>query len=570
MMLVVLLLLLLLITPTLALENSVTIKAVAVTSDDYRGVTINITVTVGKGSGKVFLSAGPLTEIDMQGSARLAAITACDLLGLDFMDYNFFYEIKADAPIVGGPSAGAVMTVATIVALKNLTLREDVFMSGTIYPDGFIGPVGGLKQKLEAVASSGGKVFLIPEGQRVTYYEEIVVKRIGIVNLISKVYKQVDLVEYGKQLGVDVHEVFTVNDALKFYTGFEIRRNETYQILYDYSKLLKILAEEMRKRAESIKDQEMVIQAEEDYLKGSYYTATSKYFQALVQARYREYLNKIADAQQFDREMNLIRSEIEYLKDFLKEAKLGINSLQIIAAAEERIGESELLIYKAQNSRNDREALYNLALAKERVESAKVWLTLLEFIEKDYEVSKEELRRRAECYVTQASSMIVYAQSLGGSDVFLSRSLDSFKISRNLFSENLYAGAAFSAINSIVISSLSIERGVEEKVDFAREKAISAIGEAEKVIVPVLPAAYFEYAENLENKQLKLMYYKMAESLSKLLTIVARGHSEVEVVQTKYEPKKLEDKYEKREIPGFEILLVIIALILVYKLKRFN
>lgn len=569
-MLVVLLLLLLLITPTLALENSVTIKAVAVTSDDYRGVTINITVTVGKGSGKVFLSAGPLTEIDMQGSARLAAITACDLLGLDFMDYNFFYEIKADAPIVGGPSAGAVMTVATIVALKNLTLREDVFMSGTIYPDGFIGPVGGLKQKLEAVASSGGKVFLIPEGQRVTYYEEIVVKRIGIVNLISKVYKQVDLVEYGKQLGVDVHEVFTVNDALKFYTGFEIRRNETYQILYDYSKLLKILAEEMRKRAESIKDQEMVRQAEEDYLKGSYYTATSKYFQALVQARYREYLNKIADAQQFDREMNLIRSEIEYLKDFLKEAKLGINSLQIIAAAEERIGESELLIYKAQNSRNDREALYNLALAKERVESAKVWLTLLEFIEKDYEVSKEELRRRAECYVTQASSMIVYAQSLGGSDVFLSRSLDSFKISRNLFSENLYAGAAFSAINSIVISSLSIERGVEEKVDFAREKAISAIGEAEKVIVPVLPAAYFEYAENLENKQLKLMYYKMAESLSKLLTIVARGHSEVEVVQAKYEPKKLEDKYEKREIPGFEILLVIIALILVYKLKRFN
>ena len=89
----------------------VNIKAVAVkTGEKPEGATIDITVTITLGSGKVFVSTTPYTEIDMQGSAQLAALTACDLLGMDFMKYNFFYEIRAEAPIVGGPSAGAVMT----------------------------------------------------------------------------------------------------------------------------------------------------------------------------------------------------------------------------------------------------------------------------------------------------------------------------------------------------------------------------------------------------------------------------------------------------------------------------
>ncbi|MCS7121251.1 MAG: serine protease-like protein [Archaeoglobaceae archaeon] len=568
-----LILLLLLINSALALEgNSVTVKAVAVTSDGSKGVTIDITVTVSKGTGKVFVATGPMTEIDMQGSARLAAVTACDLLGIDFMDYNFFYEIQADAPIVGGPSAGAVMTVATIAALKNLTLRNDVFMTGTIYPDGFVGPVGGLKQKLEAAAYSGGKIFLIPEGQRISYVEETVVRRVGIVNVISKVYKQVDLVEFGKQIGVEVYEVYTINDALKFYSGFEIRQKEVYLTTYDYSEILKKLAEEMRKRTENIKSPQalnLIKQAEEDYLKGNYYTATSKYFQALVQARYQEYLEKILNAQQFDREVELIREEINSLKEYLKAAKLGINSLQIIAAAEERIGEAELLLYKAQNARNDNEALYNLAFAKERVESAKVWLSLLNVLKGDYEINKDELRKRAEFYITQAASMIVYAQSLGGSGNFLSMAVDSFRVARNLFSEGMYAGAAFSAIDSIVSSSLSIERDIYEKMNFTRERAKSAIGEAESVITPILPAAYFEYAENLENIYIKFMYYKMSERLAKLLTVMTKGHGEAEIVQATYVPKQQtkvdQIKKEIKEIPGFEIFLALTVLFLAYK-----
>ncbi len=88
-----LVLMLILITPAGAqFENAqkADIKAVAVTSGDQpTGVVINISVIVTPGDGRVFVSTTPYTEIDMQGSAQLAAITACDLLGMDFTKYDF-------------------------------------------------------------------------------------------------------------------------------------------------------------------------------------------------------------------------------------------------------------------------------------------------------------------------------------------------------------------------------------------------------------------------------------------------------------------------------------------------
>ena len=47
--------------------------AVAQTENGYVGVTSTVTVTIqSNGSGRVFVDTLPLTQIDMQGSARLA------------------------------------------------------------------------------------------------------------------------------------------------------------------------------------------------------------------------------------------------------------------------------------------------------------------------------------------------------------------------------------------------------------------------------------------------------------------------------------------------------------------
>ncbi|MBO8179662.1 MAG: serine protease-like protein [Archaeoglobus sp.] len=574
-----LILMLVLITPAGAqFENAqkASIKAVAVTSGDQpTGVVINISVIVTPGDGRVFVSTTPYTEIDMQGSAQLAAITACDLLGIDFTKYDFFYTIEAEAPIVGGPSAGGVMTVATIAALKNLSIRDDVYMTGMIYPDGYIGPVGGLKYKLEAAAKNGAKIFLIPQGQRITYVEEKKVRRVGIISYIEVEYQELDLVEYGKQIGVNVYEVATINDALKFFTGFEIKHPEGQFNIGSYSTILKKLADRMKSSLDEISatndDAEKLIEkANQYYNEGKYYTATSTYFQAKILKRYEEYRNKIITAQQFDEEVEKIQNEIDQMKNYLSEESVGVNSLQIIAAAQERVAEAENLLEDAKNARTDDEALQNLAYAKERVESAKVWLSILPDLKNDYEVSPEVLKRRAEFYVTEASSLLIYASSLNGNEYLINEGFDSLETAKRLLSEGLYAGAAFMALNSITDASLSIEvtyGKIDDKVQGAREAAMVAISEAEKSLFPVLPAAYFEYAENLDNPYVKLMYYKLSMRLAKLLSLMVSSGGVKELVHAEFNPYTYSTPSSGKstierviETPGFEGLAAAISI----------
>ncbi len=565
-----------------AFEVEKSIKAVAVTSGDSpSGVVINITVSISSGSGRVFVSTSPFTEIDMQGSAQLSALTACDLLGIDFTKYDFFYIIESDAPIVGGPSAGAVMTIATIAALKNLSLNKDVYMSGMIYPDGFIGPVGGLNYKLEAVARDGGKIFLIPHGQKVVLVQEKVVKKVGLINIISSSYRELDLVEYGKKLGVEVYEVATINEALKYFTGFEIKKRETSFRISEYSGILKTLADRMRESVAELENyktgeaQKILNQAESDYIAGNYYSATSKYFNAKILMRYEMYRKTLISGQQFDEEVNRIRGEISDLRSYLKNEPLGINSIQIIAAAQERVAEAEKSLEAATYSKNFSEALQNLAYAKERLNSAKVWLSILHVFKEDYQLNSTEIKKRAEFYINQANSVIVYASSLQAYSDLLDNAYESLETAKMLYGDGQYAGAVFLALDAITQASLSIEASygdVSMKLNERRENAKVALSEAEDVSYPVLPAAYFEFAETAQNAYVKLMYYSLAERIAKFIALVAGSGEERQLTHAEFrEVPTTPSKSAIKEIlktPGFEGVLAVAALILAFTAIR--
>ena len=573
--------LILAISSSSAFEVEKSIKAVAVTSGDSpSGVVINITVSISSGSGRVFVSTSPFTEIDMQGSAQLSALTACDLLGIDFTKYDFFYIIEADAPIVGGPSAGAVMTIATIAALKNLSLNKDVYMSGMIYPDGFIGPVGGLNYKLEAVARDGGKIFLIPHGQKVVLVQEKVVKKVGLINIISSSYRELDLVEYGKKLGVEVYEVATINEALKYFTGFEIKKRETSFRISEYSGILKTLADRMRESVAELENyktgeaQKILNQAESDYSAGNYYSATSKYFNAKILMRYEMYRKTLISGQQFDEEVNRIRGEISDLRSYLKNEPLGINSIQIIAAAQERVAEAEKSLEAATYSKTFSEALQNLAYAKERLNSAKVWLSILHVFKEDYQLNSTEIKKRAEFYINQANSVIVYASSLQAYSDLLDNAYESLETAKMLYGDGQYAGAVFLALDAITQASLSIEASygdVSIKLNERRENAKVALSEAEDVSYPVLPAAYFEFAETAENAYVKLMYYSLAERIAKFIALVAGSGEERQLTHAEFQEVPTTPKSAIKEIlktPGFEGVLAVAALILAFTAIR--
>lgn len=78
--------------------------------------------------------------------------------------FDFPLRVTIDSGEVGGPSAGLAFTLALIDLLTpgDLTGGEPVAVTGTIELDGTVGPVGGVRQKLEAAVDRGAVLFLVP------------------------------------------------------------------------------------------------------------------------------------------------------------------------------------------------------------------------------------------------------------------------------------------------------------------------------------------------------------------------------------------------------------------------
>lgn len=72
-------------------------------------------------------------------------------------------DISVD-PAVGGPSAGLVLAVAIVDKLSpgEATGGARVAGSGTIRPDGTVGPIGGIRHKIRAAHEAGVSEFLVP------------------------------------------------------------------------------------------------------------------------------------------------------------------------------------------------------------------------------------------------------------------------------------------------------------------------------------------------------------------------------------------------------------------------
>lgn len=73
-------------------------------------------------------------------------------------------QVEVDSGTVSGPSAGLAWTLAIIDRLtpSSLTQGKDVAVTGEILPDGKVGQIGGITQKVAAVKRAGIDVFLYP------------------------------------------------------------------------------------------------------------------------------------------------------------------------------------------------------------------------------------------------------------------------------------------------------------------------------------------------------------------------------------------------------------------------
>lgn len=188
--------------------------------NEGNGVITTLKVEAKSGTGKVLTNIDKLLFwVDTQYSIQTAKSVAENVTGIDADEYDLTYTIESEkAGLIGGPSAGGALTIATIAALENKTLKKDVMMTGTINPDGTIGEVGAILEKAKAAKDVGATLFLVPSGESEQVFlkpEEKCVKRAGFI-FCETTYKQIT-VNIGEEVGISVIEVETISDVLKYF-----------------------------------------------------------------------------------------------------------------------------------------------------------------------------------------------------------------------------------------------------------------------------------------------------------------------------------------------------------------
>lgn len=549
--------------------------AVASSGSGYVGVLSTITVTIqNNGSGRVFVDTLPLTQVDMQGSARLAVKVASALVrndansDIDPSKYDYFFVVRTDSPIIGGPSAGAIMTVATISLLQGWELSNKTVMTGMINPDGSIGPIGGIPQKIDAAYSVGATHFLIPEGQG-TYTEYVqTIERINGWDRIVTTPVTRKISEYAEQYNMAVTEVADINEALENFTGYRFFFNETAGKITteDYINSMKPLAISLLNDARqafnnatsslenttipnypytiraTINDRYAVAvvrlnESEEWFNKGLYYTSTSKSFNTLILSRFISYSCEFfnsEDDQFFDDLLTEVQNKYTEANELAQNSEItGFISLQSVGAAQRRSAEAKRTLDAAINSYENRnpfsfdtmDFLYNLAFVFERCNSISWWLKIGCCFNETDNLDKETVENLALEYLEEAEQSRFYSSiilneigssAVGQSISYLSYAEDILTHARDNLDKGLPAAAIFDSLEATVRANLAIEiLGAEpaDKIDLARESASNKISNSRNIgIEPVLAVSYYEYGESLYEEsdfENALLYFKL-------------------------------------------------------------
>lgn len=605
-------------------EATLTIVAVAETPQGSRGVATKLYVKVEEpGSGKIYISADPLAEVDLQASARTAALVSATLTHKDPRSFNVYISIESESFVIGGPSAGAAITVAITSLLLNLKPDPLVVITGMVNPDGTIGPVGGLVEKLEAAAEAGAKYFLVPIGQKVAYRSKVVRESKGPVIVERVVREAVDLEEYGSKLGVIVREVSTIREAIKYFTGYEIPVrgegepklstvalstiedwvedllegyragvNDSLRLKREVSPSIAKIVEDFLSQAKTHADKAEELRSEKPYTAASeafqaaYNSWTAKWIlEAYLAEDIREYIQMRVE--EVNTTISLVESEVENI------ISSGRGLLDAIVGAKIRLKLAEDALKSAIQSFESREyvdALFNLAYAKWRARTAQTWAKASKLLNVKLP-DKSLLREISTTYYYEAESVTGYAEALisesTSSIPTLSEALNYVSEAKKSLDKEDYIASISYSLEAIAYSTISIHYAFainpEKLIPAIRGETLNSIREVKSLGgEAILALSYLEYADNYrESGSLgnAIVFYELAASYSNLLilsNIIAGRELEVTPIHpTTTEPSRNETRtvttsvkeYSKNSIEKFleeyalEILLVVAAVL---------
>ncbi len=359
-----------------ASEGSIPLLAVSETANGLIGSMASLDLEIREGKGRVFLETSPVIKADTQISMRFAQQIACYEAEIDCSVYDFIYTIDADSGIIGGPSAGSAAAALTYALLTGEDIRSGVGVTGTINSGGLIGPVGGLSHKIDAAHDHNFSVVLIPLGTR----------------SLEENNQTIDLVAYGKQLGITVVEVSTLSDILRVLTGRKQPEQQTLKLDPLYVSAMQNIALDLCERSKQLAQQfyesdgaitsshltlenqtiALEQQGQAALRSGDYYSAASFCFRTSVNYEYLRVQGENLTSKDVLTRARLIQTSVDKFRAVVSRPPPTINALQSSIVVLDRLDETEEYL-KALGKTNGTEHAYLLSFANERLHSAVVW-----------------------------------------------------------------------------------------------------------------------------------------------------------------------------------------------------
>ncbi|MDE1860720.1 MAG: hypothetical protein KGH72_03295 [Candidatus Micrarchaeota archaeon] len=138
------------------------IHAPAVLLNEDKGTLTIIKLNLTPGNGTVTVNNGTGVAQSTIQSAAIAAAYASNYTGVNDLRYNFNYNINSNSSNVSGPSAGLAMTLLAISAIQHRPLPTNFTVTGTINPNGTVGEIGGVYDKVGAANASRLDFAIVP------------------------------------------------------------------------------------------------------------------------------------------------------------------------------------------------------------------------------------------------------------------------------------------------------------------------------------------------------------------------------------------------------------------------
>jgi uncharacterized protein len=140
--------------------------------NDERGVVFPIEVEIiNSGTGTISIDVSNAQyQTSFQTAVRTAATVASEYTGQSIEDKDIIVRITGDQTdgelaTIDGSSAGALIAGMMVAGLTDGQVNDKVMVTGTINPNGSVGRVGGLEEKVEAASEYGAHVLLVPKSQ---------------------------------------------------------------------------------------------------------------------------------------------------------------------------------------------------------------------------------------------------------------------------------------------------------------------------------------------------------------------------------------------------------------------